>query len=301
MAGKKARIGWIGLGKMGTPICQRLRTAGYPLAAFVRNEAGRAKAEALGCDHFDNFVELTDKSDIIISSISDDTALDSIMSGPTGLGALMKTDQVFVETSTVSPSASERASEFLKRDNVAYIRAPLSGSTAMAETGQLTVVASGPQATFKELVPLFEVFSTKQYHVGDDEQARYLKLALNAMVGATSALVAEVLAFGQKGGLDAASMLEVICNSAVASPLLNYKRPMLEKGDFTPAFATAQMMKDLDIVLSVGQSKHVPLPMVAQIRQLYEIAFANGCGEQDFFVLTDVFRRMADTSDSPAR
>jgi 3-hydroxyisobutyrate dehydrogenase-like beta-hydroxyacid dehydrogenase len=105
------------------------------------------------------------------------------------------------------------------------------------------------------------------------------------MVGATSALLAEVLALAGKGGVSAATALEVISQSAVASPVIGYKREMIEKDDYTASFTVEQMMKDFDILLSVGRAIHAPLPLTSQIRQQYEAAWLNGLADRDFFVL----------------
>lgn len=293
MTATKPRIGWIGLGKMGIPVCGHVRQAGYGVTAYVRNGAGREKASKLGLEQADSLAVLAAASDIIISSISDDAALSDIVSGVTGLAACMKAGQVLIETSTVSPAASAQAAALLDGKGVAYLRSPVSGSTATAEARQLTVLVSGPKAQFDSALPLFETFSRKQYYLGDSEQARYLKIALNAMVGAMSALLAEALTLGRKGGLDTTAMLDVINNSAVASPLIGYKTKMLIAEDFTPAFTVAGMMKDLDIALAIGRSEHIPLPLTAHIRQQYEAAYAGGSGGDDFFVLVREHARLA--------
>ncbi len=293
MTNEVARIGWIGLGKMGVAICRRLRAAGFPVTAYVRGEPGRERARGLGIPYVEDIGALAAVSDIVIASISDDQALGEIVSGSSGLAATMRTGQIFVDTSTVSPMVSRRVADQFDEKKVEYLRAPVSGSVATAEAGQLTVVASGPASAFDRLAPVFEAFTCKRFHVGDAEQARFLKLALNVMVAATSALVAEALTFGRKGGLDVTTMLDVITNSAVASPLINYKRDMLISEDFAPAFTVRQMMKDLDIVLSVGRIEHSPLPLVSQIRQQFETAYIAGGADKDFFVLFEQYARMA--------
>ena len=289
----KPRIGFIGLGNMGTPMCRHLCAAGYDVTAFVRNDAGRAKAAAIGATADATLAGLASRSGVVVSAISDDTALAAVVAGPAGIAAHMARGAVLIDTSTVSPAASADAAALLDAAGIAYLRSPVSGSTATAEAGQLTVLASGPRHAFDAALPLYRCFSAKQYHVGEAEQARYLKLALNAMVGATSALLAEALTLGLKGGLDMAAMLEVINNSAVASPLIGYKTKMLLSQDFTPAFPVTGMMKDFDIALAVGRSEHIPLPLIAQVRQQYEAAFANGSGGEDFFVLAREFARLA--------
>jgi 3-hydroxyisobutyrate dehydrogenase-like beta-hydroxyacid dehydrogenase len=197
----------------------------------------------------------------------------------------MKRGSTFIETSTVSPKASANVAQMLAASGIDYLRCPVSGSTATAEARQLTVLASGSRATFDKCLPVLQCFSAKQYHVGDGEQARYLKLVLNAMVGATSALVAEALAIGRSGHLEMATMLEVINNSAVASPVIRYKTQMMIDDNYAPAFPVTGMMKDFDIALGVAGEQKLTLPLLSQIRQSYEAAFLNGAGDQDFFVL----------------
>jgi 3-hydroxyisobutyrate dehydrogenase len=281
----KPRVGWIGLGKMGVPICKRIWAAGHDVTAFVRNETGRQRASELGLISTDSLAGVVIASDVVFSAISDDKALLDIVAGSSGLAAHMSERQVFVDMSTVSPAASVEAAKLFLTPGVAYLRSPVSGSTATAEAGQLTVLVSGPRAAFDRTLALFGTFSHKQFYLGDGDQARYLKIVLNAMVGATSALLAEALTLGRKGGLDVATMLEVVNASAVASPLIAYKTNMLVTGDFTPAFTVAGMIKDFDIALSIGRCEHIPLPLIAQIRQQYEAAFAGGGGDEDFFVL----------------
>ena len=293
MAQTQARIGWIGLGKMGLPICRRLRAAGHPVTAYVRNQSGRDRAAAENIKGIDSLRGLAAEFEIVFSAISDDRALTEIVSGDGALAANMRSGQMFVDTSTVSPQASGAVAAQLDKIGVQYLRAPVSGSTMLAEAGQLTTMVSGPRDAFDALTALFQAFTSRQFYVGAGEEARYLKLVLNTMVGATSALVAEALTFGRKGGLDVAVMLDVICNSAVASPLIGYKSKMLVSENFDAAFTVKQMMKDLDIVLSVGKSDQSPVPLTTQIRRQFEAACLSGDGDKDFFVLFREYGRFA--------
>jgi 3-hydroxyisobutyrate dehydrogenase-like beta-hydroxyacid dehydrogenase len=218
--------------------------------------------------------------------------LDVVLS-PGGLRETLNRSQIFVETSTVSPDASRRVAEAMAAIGVDYVRSPLSGSTVLAAQGALTAVLSGPASAIERLNGFYEAFTRKTFVVGEAEEARYLKLVLNTMVGGASALLAEGLAMGRKGGLGVATMMEVIGQSAVASPLLQYKRDTIESGSYAPAFTVQQIMKDFDIIAEVSRRDHCPMPLVAQIRQQYEAAFAGGCGDLDFFVLVREAARIA--------
>jgi 3-hydroxyisobutyrate dehydrogenase-like beta-hydroxyacid dehydrogenase len=279
------KIGFVGLGNMGTPMCKHISTAGYDVTGFVRNEAGRAKAAAINARAAETLAELSVNADVVFSAVSDDRAMMDIVRGPAGLAAHMPRGGIFVETSTVSPKASEHVAQLMNAAGINYLRCPVSGSTSTAEAKQLTVLASGPRNSFDKVLPILQSFSAKQYHVGEGDQARYLKLVLNAMVGATSALVAEALSIGRAGGIEMATMLEVVNNSAVASPLIRYKTQTIIDDNYNAAFPVTGIMKDLDIALSVAHDQHIPLPVLSLIRQGYEAAYAEGNGAQDFFVL----------------
>lgn len=279
------RIGWIGLGKMGLPMARRLSTAGHEVVAYARSEGGRQRAGQNGFRYAASIAETIVDADVVISAISDDAALSDIVADEDGLASAMREGQIFIDTSTVSPDASRAADRLLAAKSIAYLRAPVSGSTVLAAAGALTVIVSGPRGEYDRLAPVFSTFARKSFYVGEAEQARTLKLVLNTLVGATSALFAEALAFGRKGGLELEGMLEVIAESAVSSPLIGYKVGTILEGTYEPAFSVAQMMKDYDIALSVARSNHAPMPLLAQIREQYEAAFAGGSGERDFFVL----------------
>lgn len=276
-------VGWIGLGKMGLPICRRLRTAGFQVTVFARNDAGAAKAEAEEfpiCRSLDGLAG----SQVIVSAIPDDAALLGLMTD--AFLAALRRDHVFVDISTVSPRASAEVAGRLASSQAQYLRAPVSGSTVHAASGQLTVMASGPAAAFDAARPLLSAFSARQFYLGEDEQARYLKLAINSILAANSALVAEALAIGEAGGLRRADILEVMTQSAIATPLLGYKKEALIRGAYPAAFSVSQIMKDLDLVLGAARADHVPVPVNAIVRQRFEQAYAAGLGEQDFFCLS---------------
>lgn len=280
-------LGWIGAGKMGGPMSKRLLEAQHCVVVLDPDQHNRDLAERSGATIADDAKAIAASTSVIFSMIPNDAVLKQIALGPEGLAAVMSPGSVLVEMSTVSPSASKLVAEALAARGIEYLRAPVSGSTALAESGNLSVMASGPRAVYDRIEPLLATFSVKRFYLGDAEQARYLKLVVNSLVGATSSLLAEALAFGRKGNLSLADMLDVIGQSAVASPLIGYKRDMVVSGDYAPAFTVEQMIKDFDLILDTAQADHVPMMMAALVRQQYERAYADGDGQRDFFVLCE--------------
>jgi 3-hydroxyisobutyrate dehydrogenase-like beta-hydroxyacid dehydrogenase len=281
-----AKIGWIGMGKMGLPICQRLHGAGFQVRALCRNDASATAATTNGFEVARTIAETAQGAEVVVSAISDDKALFDIVLGDGGLSACLSREQVYIDISTVSPQMSARVAEALSHVGCAYLRAPVSGSTATAKQGALTALVSGPAEAFGATADFFAAFSKKAFLVGSAEQARYLKLAINAMVGATSALLAESLMLARKGGMDIQTIMDVVSESAVASPLIQYKRGAITTGDYAAAFSASQMLKDFDLIEQAATATHCEMPLIASIREVYRAAVARGLGDQDFFVLT---------------
>ena len=174
----------------------------------------------------------------------------------------------------------------------------VSGSTVLAEKGLLTIFASGPKADFDKVLPLFELMGDKAkiFHVGEGDQARYLKLMLNMMVGISSAMVGEALVFGEAGGMKWSQMLEVIGASVVASPLVGYKLAPLGARDPKPAFTADMMGKDFDLALDAARTASIPMPLTSQVRQFWSMMHQNGMGGQDFFAYVYLMENLAKTS-----
>jgi 3-hydroxyisobutyrate dehydrogenase-like beta-hydroxyacid dehydrogenase len=274
------------MGKMGLPICRRLRDAGFRVRALCRGGAGESIATANGFEVARAISEAAEGADVVASAVSDDEALVDIALAEGGLKDCLSREQVYVDMSTVSPDASARVADVFSRIGCAYLRAPVSGSTATATQGALTALVSGPAEAFGAMADFFAAFSRKAFLVGSGEEARYLKLSINAMVGATSALLAESLMLARKGGMDIQTIMDVVSESVVASPLIQYKRAAITSGDYTPAFSASQMLKDFDLIEQAARATSSVMPLISSIRNEYRAAVERGLGDQDFFVLT---------------
>jgi 3-hydroxyisobutyrate dehydrogenase-like beta-hydroxyacid dehydrogenase len=290
---KEKRIGWIGLGKMGSPMARRLAEAGYSLNVYNRSKEKTKEFEERGIRVAKSPKEIAGESEIIISMISDDSALESVVLGEDGVLAGIGQGKILMDMSTVSPQISLKVNDVIRKKGAYYLRGPVSGSTKFAASGTLTVFVSGPQNIFEDCNPLLGVLGQKILYMGPGEEARYLKLLVNMMLGTTAMMVAEALTFGEKSGIQWETMLSAIQQSVVASPLIGYKIQPLKDRDFRPAFSVAQIAKDFDVALGAGRALSVPLPMTALVRQFYEGMKATGKGEMDFFGLLLLLEEMA--------
>jgi 3-hydroxyisobutyrate dehydrogenase-like beta-hydroxyacid dehydrogenase len=162
-----------------------------------------------------------------------------------------------------------------------------------AEDGTLTLFASGPEEIYLRCIPIFKTFTTKSCWVGESEEARYLKLLHNAMLGVIALMLAEALAFGQKGGLGLSQMLDVLNDSVVTSPVIGYKTEAVKHRTFDLTFTASQMAKDLDLALSAAGQLEVPMPLTAIVRQFMGAMTATGRGEEDFFAVLKLMEELA--------
>lgn len=298
-APRSERIGWIGLGRMGAPMAANLLKAGWPLTVYNRSREKTRELVAMGALEAASVASLARESDIVISMIQDDPALRGIALGSDGVLQSMRPGAIYIDMSTVSPGASAAIAKEAEARSIAYIRAPVSGSTANALAAILTIFASGPRDAYDRCLPLFEHMGRSLFYVGAEEQARFLKLAINIMVGTTAAVIGEALVLGEKGGLDWRQMIDIINSSAVASPLVGYKAEALKRRDYTPTFTAVQIAKDFDFALDVAKEQGFPLLVTAQVRQLWSAMAGSGRAEYDLFGFVDLLESLSGLGGKP--
>jgi 3-hydroxyisobutyrate dehydrogenase-like beta-hydroxyacid dehydrogenase len=275
-------IAWIGIGKMGLPMSALVVKAGYAVTAFDRSETRLAAARGQGISIAGSATEAVGGRSVAVTSLPDDAALRAVMFGPEGLVQAMAPKSVLIETSTVSADVSSEVAAAAGAHDIAYLRAPVSGNASIVHTGALTCFVSGPREAFDNAKPLLAAFTRTQTYLGASEEARYAKLAVNLMIAASAAMMAESLALARKGGIAWQDILKVLDDSAIASPMVKYKTAPLRSRDFEPTFSCRQMAKDLDLILDAGRAVGVPLQLAAQVRETYGALIAQGDGEADF-------------------
>jgi 3-hydroxyisobutyrate dehydrogenase-like beta-hydroxyacid dehydrogenase len=280
---KKEKIGWIGLGKMGTPMAKNILKAGYPLIVYNRTQEKTREFADLGARVAGSPKSLASGVDVIISMVSDDTALEAISMGPQGAFEGAKQGAVFIEMSTVSAVASARVAEQAEKKDIKYLRAPVTGGVSHAEEATLGVLASGPRDVYDNCSGILDAISQTSFYLGRKEEGRIMKLVLNMQVGIISAMTGEALTFGEMGGVDWNQMIDIIGNSIVATPMIKFRAQFLKDRTFTAAFTAEQMAKDFDLILDTGKAMNAPMPITYAVRQLLGIMKAQGKGNHDFW------------------
>jgi 3-hydroxyisobutyrate dehydrogenase-like beta-hydroxyacid dehydrogenase len=293
MTDASKNVAFIGIGKMGLPMSILVAKAGYTVTAFDQSAARLAEARGQGVAVASSPADAAKGSPVVVSSLPDDAALRAVMLSPTGLISEMAPKSILIETSTVSAEASTEVDAAAQARDIAYLRAPVSGNASIVHTGALSCFVSGPRDAFERVKPLFASFTRAQTYLGPREEARFAKLAVNLMIAVSAAMMAESLALARKGGIPWQDILNVLDDSAVASPMVKYKTAPLRTRDFESTFSCKQMAKDLDLILGAGHAVGVPLQLAAQVRETYGALVAQGDGETDFIATVKHLERLS--------
>ncbi len=287
------RLHFIGVGKMGLPMALHLRASGAVVSVSDFDAARCSLATEQGLAVAADTAQALSQADGVFSSLPHDAALLKVADQ---VATRANPGTFWVDTSTVSLTASAQAAQICAAAGIEHVRTTVSGNNKMAEAAQLTVLASGPRATYDRVLPLLQCWGPNQFYLGEAEQARLMKLVINLMIAQTSAMLGEALTLGRKGGLDWQDMWRVMGASAVASPIVKAKSAQLSERDFSATFTVNQMIKDLDLILGAASDHQVPLPQTAMTRQLMDAARAHGDADADYAAIIKAVERSAGLS-----
>lgn len=272
------QIHLIGAGKMGLPMGRHLVAAGHAVSVEDPDEDRLHAAVSLGMSAVQRPAGIA-QAQVLLSSLPHDGALWQVAQE---VARHARPGTIYIDTSTVSPEMSARVAELFGEKQVIYLRTTVSGNNMMAEAAQLTLLVSGPREGYERMLPLLRLLGPSQYWLGEGEESRLMKLVVNLMIAQTTAMLAESLALGAKGGLRWEDMWEVLTHSAVASPIVKAKSAQLLLRDFTPTFTVAQMTKDVKLILGEAERLKVALPQTALTLQSLHSAAAHGDADADY-------------------
>jgi 3-hydroxyisobutyrate dehydrogenase-like beta-hydroxyacid dehydrogenase len=275
-------VGLIGLGNMGTAIAGRLLAADCDLAVHNRSLDKAEPLRAAGARVFETAAALAEAVDVVLTSLADDEALESVAANIVS-GARPGT--LLVDLSTVSPAASARVAALIDEAELLYLRAPVSGNPSVVQAGNLTFIVSGPREALERAEPTLLTIGRSVHEVGEAEQARVVKLAINLVIGGLAELMAEALVLSEASEVSRAALLETMGDSAAGAPFVKYKTEPLLRDDYSATFTTRLMEKDVDLVLEEAASAGVPLPLAAELKRRIRAAVAAGYGDDDFMAL----------------
>jgi 3-hydroxyisobutyrate dehydrogenase len=267
-------IGWIGLGRMGTPMALRLLKAGHRLKIWNRT---RSKAEPLtehGAVLADTREQLA-AADILFTMLSTGKDLKELFFGKDGvIGQGRKVPRIIIDCSTIGADESGDIRGKLKEAGVQFLSAPVSGNPKCVTAGKLSSVVSGPKAAFDEAESLIKTYAVRGVaYVGEGELARICKIAHNVFLSVIIENLIEVTLLAQKAGVPRHAFLQFMNNSALGSIFTQYKSPALVNLDFTPTFTIALQRKDVDLGLEAARKLGVSMPITAAMREVFQSHF----------------------------
>jgi 3-hydroxyisobutyrate dehydrogenase-like beta-hydroxyacid dehydrogenase len=289
-----AKLGYIGLGTMGSRVTARLLDAGHDVVGYNRTPDKAQWLVDRGMRVGATPREVAESADVVFAMVTNSAALQAVADGADGFVAGLKRGQVVVDMSTVSPAISQRVAEQVRQRGADMLDAPVSGSVITLEQGKLSMMVGGARETFERVKPLLDVIApVKVTHVGVNGLAVSMKIATNLGLAVQMLAFSEAVLLAEKAGIPRETAVEVLTHSVIASPMVQYRGPMVLKMPDAAWFDVNMMQKDMDLALEMGHQLSVPLPTTAITNQMLTAARGMGLANDDFAVIFKVLARQA--------
>jgi 3-hydroxyisobutyrate dehydrogenase-like beta-hydroxyacid dehydrogenase len=288
-----ANLGFVGLGVMGSEMVSRLLSKGHTVTGYNRT---RTKAERLvqrGMKWGETPRAVCAAADVIFSMVTNEKALAAVMEGPDGILNAVAPGTFLIDMSTVNPHYSRRVAAKAREKGADMIDAPVSGSVITLQEGKLSVMVGGRRETFERLKPILDDIGPKVTYVGDNGLALSMKIAINLSLAVQMMAFSEGVLLAQKSGIARNVAVDVLTNSAVASPMIKYRGPFVLSMPAEAWFDVNMMQKDMLLALEMGRALDVPLPTTAVSNEFLTAARGMGFAKQDFAVVFEVLARMS--------
>lgn len=293
MAAPNTTVGVIGLGSMGLGVAKTLCRAGFETWGFDVRDAAVLEFEEAGGHAASSPAALGQKVDVAIVLVATADQVRTVLFGEAGAAAAMHEGSVVIASATVPASFAVETGFLLSEHGVLMLDAPVSGGVGGAESGSLSLMASGPDAAFTLAADVLDAIGSKVYRLGPRHGVGSTVKTINQLLaGVHIAASAEAMALGIRAGVDPRTLFEVISNSAGASWMFNNRVPHILDGDYAPKSAVDIFVKDLGIVLETGKGLTFPLPLTATAHQQFLAASAGGLGRQDDSAVIKVFQKL---------
>jgi len=287
------RIGFIGLGIMGKPMCKNLLKAGYSLTVVSRTQKDVDLMVAAGATAGASPKDVAEKSDLIITMLPNSPQVKEVVLGPGGVIEGAKPGAIVVDMSSIAPLASQEIARELAKKNVRMLDAPVSGGEPKAVEGTLSVMVGGAQADFDQCLPVLKAMAASVVRVGDVGAGNVTKLANQIVVALNIAAMSEALVLAAKAGVNPDLVYQAIRGGLAGSTVLDAKAPLVMDGKFTPGFKINLHAKDLYNVLETSHELNVALPLTAQVMEIMQALKADGLGDADHGALITYWEKMA--------
>lgn len=285
-------LGWIGTGRMGYAMAERLAQAGNDLSVWNRTRSKAEPLEKYGAHIVVDLAELAGK-DIVFAMVATQEHLVDVLFGSSGVLSQGAAPKIVVDCTSISAEVSAEVRQRLADRGIQFIAAPVSGNAKCVKAGKLSVVASGPEAVFEQVRTLLETIGgLGATWVGEGELARIVKICHNVHLGVVTQSLAELTILAQKCGVSRHSFLDFMNKSVMGSVFSRYKTPAWVNLDWNVTFTPELMRKDMDLGLALGRKYEVPMPTAAISRDVMQCSMGQGNREtMDFSILVDYSAR----------
>ncbi len=292
MATDKPKIGFIGLGSLGSCMALQLLKANYPLTVYDRTPEKTQSFTQQGAAIADSPKTLASRCDVIISCVANDTAIEAVMLGENGAISGANANAILIDMSTVAPQTSQRIHQATQQRNLSMIDAAVSGSVPQAKEGSLLILVGGDEAIYQQCKPIFEVLGKASFHMGEVGMGATMKLVVNTLLGVGMQALAEAIVLGEKSGLERSKLLDVLEQMAVVAPAHKGKLENAKQNEYPVNFALRLMVKDFELVRQQAAQYSVSMPTTAAAQQVYAIAQAKNI-EEDFSAVIRLMENLA--------
>jgi len=277
---ERKKVGFIGLGVMGKPMALNLLKVGYPLTVWNRTRSKADELLTMGASWSDSPKEVAEKSDVMITMVTDSPDVEEVVLGPQGVIQGAHTGLILIDMSTISPTVARRVAEELSRKGVKMLDAPVSGGELGAKEAALSIMVGGPKDIFEECLPIFKALGKRITYMGPNGMGQTAKLCNQVICALNIQAVCEGLMLGARAGLDLKKLLEVVTAGAASSWMLSNLGPKMMGRDFRPGFKIRHQQKDLRLVLSFAAELGLPLPGTALVQQMLRAVEAEGLSDK---------------------
>jgi 3-hydroxyisobutyrate dehydrogenase len=291
----RPRLGFIGLGAMGSRMARRLLAAGYDVTVHDRTREQARPLEQGGAKFAQTPARVAATVDMLLSSLTDDAAVEEVMFGADGALAGARPGTIFIEMSTVSPRTSLKLHAAAATRAFALLDAPVSGSTPQAEGGQLLILVGGKEDVYQKCLPVLNVLGKESFYMGPAGSGTAMKLCLNTLLGVGIQALAEAIALGLRSGLDHDRLLQILGEASVLSPSQKSKLDHARTGEYPPTFPLRLMYKDFSLISQRALELSVAMPSTAAAAQMCAVEHARheGQGDEDFSAVIRTAQQMA--------
>ena len=286
-------IGFIGIGIMGQPMALNLAKAGYKLAVYNRTQSKTEPLERAGARVVSSPAEAARDADVIFTIVSDNAAVEQVVSGKDGVLETIRPGAVLIDSSTISPVVSRKLACHVAGKGARMLDAPVTGSKHGAEKGELTFMIGGEREALDRMMEVLKVLGKKHIYCGENGKGLAAKLSMNAILATTIAIFSEGFVAATKAGVNPQVLLEIMQASLARSAIVDFKAPFVFRGDFVPYFPLQLMHKDLELAMEAAYAQNFPMPVTAAVKEVYGAARAQGKGDLDYAGVITFFEEMA--------